>query len=188
MHSAGRTEQAGVRNEDHRWGQEGPHLRGLEGEGGAGKEETRWGGSQPSNRAEGGTGRNLWMACIQLQGWAPGGSELGALRGQRLGREGADSGEGTHSQSAQRLLGMVGPSCLQISHLPSRIPSALSPFFPILVLLFPFLPSFPSFFSFLPSSLRKLQKVYEFPSSPLLIPGYWLYSMPFSCISPASKI
>lgn len=92
------------------------------------------------------------------------------------------------ASGAQRLLGMVGPSCLQISHLPSRIPSALSPFFPILVLLFPSLPSFPSFFSFLPSSLRKLQKVYEFPSSPLLIPGYWLYSMPFSCISPASKI
>ena len=106
MHSAGRTEQAGVRNEDHRWGQEGPHPWGLEWEGGAGKEETRWGGSQPSNRAEGGTGRNLWMVCIQLQGWAPGGSELGALRGQRLGREGADSREGIHSRSAQRLPGM----------------------------------------------------------------------------------
>ena len=30
VHSAGKTEQAGVRNEDHRWGQEGPHPRGLE--------------------------------------------------------------------------------------------------------------------------------------------------------------
>ena len=28
VHSAGRTEGVGVPNEDHRWGQEGPHPRG----------------------------------------------------------------------------------------------------------------------------------------------------------------
>ena len=87
-------------------GQEGLHSRGSESRGGAWEEVTWWGGSQPSNRAEGGAGSTPWMGCIQLQAWAPGGSELGALQGQHLGREGADCWEGTCSQSAQRLPGM----------------------------------------------------------------------------------
>ena len=86
-------------------GQEGLHPRRSESRGGAGEQVTWW-GSQPSNMAEGGAGSTPWVGCIQRQGWAPGGSELGALQRQRLGQEGADCWEGTRSQSAQRLPGM----------------------------------------------------------------------------------
>lgn len=77
----GRAEGAGIQNEAHGGrGQEGLHPRGSESRGGAGKEVTWWGGSQPSNRAEGGAGSTPWMGCVQPQGWAPGGSELGHFR------------------------------------------------------------------------------------------------------------
>ena len=103
----GRTEGAGVQNEAH--GGQGPGGSAL-----SGIRVQGWGlgrgdmvGRVPAlKQGRGRGGVHSLDGVHSTSGLGSRVSELGALQGQHLGREGADCWEGTRSQSAQRLPGM----------------------------------------------------------------------------------